>query len=116
MWVEPHNIRCLIMGVLLPAEFAISDSQHAARKGIVRKCGHVLFDQRDRLLITLDGAIHRLDHTRKFSQYTVPSRVDETPAMILDKAIDDPAIRGQCTERRLFILPHETAVTVHVGA
>ena len=36
--------------------------------------------------------------------------------MLLDQAVDDLAMRGQSAERRLFILPHEAAVAVNIGA
>src|SRR5262249_33536763 len=63
-----------------------------------------------------NGAINRLDHTSEFGQNTIAGRVDQASAMVLDKAIYDFAIGRQSTQRRPFILTHETAIAVNVGA
>jgi hypothetical protein len=36
--------------------------------------------------------------------------------VLFDDTVDDLSMRGQGAECRLFVLPHEAAVAVHVGA
>jgi len=45
-----------------------------------------------------------------------PGGVYESAVVLLDQAIDYSAMRGQGSDRRLFVLPHEATVAMDVGA
>src|SRR5207302_9617678 len=66
--------------------------------------------------LDLDCALDRIHDAGEFGQDTIAGGVDETAAVMRDEPIDDLAVRGQDTERRLLILTHEAAIAVDVGA
>jgi hypothetical protein len=46
----------------------------------------------------------------------LPRGVNESPPVLLDEGVDNLAVGRQTAECRLFVLPHEAAVAVNVGA
>src|SRR5216684_107534 len=62
------------------------------------------------------GAVNRLHDAGKLRHYAIARRINESPAMLLDEAVDQLAVGGKSAQRRLFILTHEAAIAEDIGA
>ena len=62
----------------------------------------------------LDGAIQRVDDTRKIRQKAVARRADDPPAMGRDQRVDGAAELAQRLMRTCLVLTHQTAETDHI--
>src|SRR6266852_321433 len=62
-----------------------------------------------------DGALHRVHHTGELRYDAVPCGINEASTVMLDEAIDQFAVGGKSTQRRLFVLPHEAAIAEYIG-
>ena len=51
------------------------------------------------------GALHRVHHAGEFCYAAVPCGINEAPAVMLDKAVDQLAVGSKGAQRRLFTLP-----------
>ena len=70
-------------------------------------------DRRDRPL-HLDGAVHRVDDTRKIRQQAVARRADDPSAMCRDQRVDCAAEFTERSMRTGFVLAHQAAETDHI--
>ena len=63
-----------------------------------------------------DGAAHRIDHAGEFDQHAVAGRLDDPPAMVSDRGIDQLA--AQCLQRsqRAFLVhPDQPRIARDIG-
>jgi hypothetical protein len=72
----------------------------------------VLFIQR-----TLDGeaTLDGVDDAGKFGDNAVPSRIEDSAAVLSDQTVYDLTIRGQRAQRADLVDAHKTAVAVDIG-
>ena len=64
----------------------------------------------------LDGAPHRIDHTRKFHQHAIAGGLDDAAAMLPDLRVDElAAVRFQAIEGAFLFGSHQARVTGHIG-
>src|SRR5216684_3260447 len=61
------------------------------------------------------GALHRVHHAGELCYDAVPCGINEAPAVMLDKAVDQLAVGSKGAQRRLFALPHEAAIAEDIG-
>src|SRR5208337_1131123 len=61
-------------------------------------------------------ALDRVHHAGELGEHAVASGTDESAVVEFDQSVDDFAVRGESAESRLFVVPHEAAVTVHICA
>jgi hypothetical protein len=66
--------------------------------------------------LDLDGALDHIHDTGEFGEYAVAGRIDEAPVVLFDQTVDDLAMRDERAMSRLFVLAHEAAIAVNVGA
>jgi hypothetical protein len=66
--------------------------------------------------VDYSGALHRVHHAGELCYDAVPCGINEAPAVMLDKAVDQLAVGSNGAQRHLFTLPHEAAVAINVGA
>jgi hypothetical protein len=66
--------------------------------------------------LDLDRASNGIDDARKLGQHAVAREINEPTVMLLDQRIDQLAVRRKSAMSPLFVLPHEAAVAVDVGA
>jgi hypothetical protein len=65
--------------------------------------------------LDLDRTLERIHDAGELRQYAVSGGVYEPPVVLFDQAVDYLATRGQGSDCRLFVVPHEAAVAVDVG-
>ena len=53
---------------------------------------------------------------RELGEHAVAGGTDESSVVEFDQSVDDFAVRGESAESRLFVVPHEAAVAVHICA
>jgi hypothetical protein len=61
-------------------------------------------------------AHYGVHHTGELRQDVVPRRVHDPTSILLDKTCEGRAISGNGAHSRLFVLSHERAVTLYIGA
>jgi hypothetical protein len=66
--------------------------------------------------LNLDRALDGIHHAGELGEDAIACRVYEPSVVLLDETIDGLAVRGQSAKCRLFVLPHEAAVAIDVGA
>src|SRR5262249_3655500 len=67
------------------------------------------------LLLDLDRTLHRVYHTRKFSQQVIAGRVYYSATVPPDEGGHHLAVGGQGADGGFFILAHEAAVAFNIG-
>jgi hypothetical protein len=60
--------------------------------------------------------MHCLDHAGELGQHAIAGRINEPSMMSLENRIDELAMRVKSTQRRLFVVSHEAAIAVDIGA
>ena len=60
-------------------------------------------------------ALDRVHHARELGEHAVAGGTDESAVVQFDQSVDDFAVRRESAESRLFVVPHEAAVAVHIG-
>ncbi len=66
--------------------------------------------------LDLNRALDGIHDAGELGQYAVARRVHESSTVLLDQRIDQLTRRGQTTEGRLLVLPHEAAIAEDIGA
>jgi hypothetical protein len=66
--------------------------------------------------LDLDCAFNSIHRTGKLCQHAVPGGDHESAVVLLDQPVNYPAMRREVADRRRFVLPHQAAVAMDVGA